>query len=97
MISFFYNLIITSLVVLYENAYRITNEILFLSDFASYSILISIFVVSVLFNLLTYPLYKKADIIQNEARLKKEKMSKWVEHIKKVFKGDERYFILSTY
>ena len=97
MISFFYNLIITPLVVLYENAYRITNEILFLSDFASYSILISIFVVSVLFNLLTYPLYKKADIIQNEARLKKEKMSKWVEHIKKVFKGDERYFILSTY
>ncbi len=48
-------------------------------------------------NLLTLPLYKRADEVQENERKKQFEMSRWVEHIKKTFKGDERYMILSEY
>ena len=46
-------------------------------------------IVSLSVNLLTFSLYKKADEIQKEVRIKKERMSKWVNHINKNFNYEE--------
>lgn len=53
--------------------------------------------VSITVSLLTLPLYKRAEEIQEEERKKQSAMEKWVAHIKKTFSGDERFFMLSTY
>ena len=57
----------------------------------------SIVVLSLFVNILVLPIYHKADIIQREERKLEEKMSGTIAHIKKVFKGDERFMMLQTY
>jgi len=46
---------------------------------------------------LTAPIYKRADELQDEERKKQKEMEPHVAHIKKYFKGDERFMMLSTY
>ena len=58
---------------------------------------VSIFFLSLFVNLLVLPLYRRADAIQSEQRDKEEKLKYWVSHIKKSFKGDERFMMLQTY
>lgn len=58
---------------------------------------LSIVFVSLVVNLLAYPLYKRADEIQEAERNKQESMSRWNEHIRKHFKGDERVMMRSAY
>lgn len=58
---------------------------------------IAIIVISLVMNILALPLYKRADAIQEEERNKAASMSRWVDHIKKTFKGDERYMMLTEY
>ncbi len=58
---------------------------------------LNIVMVSLLVNLLILPLYKKSDAMQEQEREKQKSMEHWVSHIKKAFKGDERFLILSTY
>ena len=58
---------------------------------------IAIVVVSLIVNFLAFPLYRRADAIQEAERNKQEAMSKWVSHIKKNFKGDKRVMMLSAY
>jgi len=58
---------------------------------------ISIIFVSLAVQLLVLPLYKRADALQEEDRKKQEKMKKWIDHIKKTFKKDERFMMLSEY
>ena len=58
---------------------------------------ISIIFVSLFVQLLVLPLYKRADALQEEDRKKQEEMRKWIDHIKKTFKKDERFMILSEY
>lgn len=53
--------------------------------------------VSLAVGFLTLPLYKRADEIQKDEREKQKSMEYWVDHIKSTFKGDERYFMLTTY
>ena len=53
--------------------------------------------VSVAVSLLTLPLYYRADAVQQKARDIQQKMSRWVNHIRKTFKGDERFMMLRTY
>ena len=72
--------------VIYAVIYRLTsNEGL------------SIIALSLTINFLILPLYKRADAMQEEERLRLEKMKRGVDHIKKVFKGDERFMMLQTY
>ena len=59
--------------------------------------LLVIISLSIVVNLFALPLYKRADAIQEEENEKQAKMSHWVEHIKKTFKGDERYMMMQTY
>ncbi len=53
--------------------------------------------VSVAISLLTLPLYHNADVVQQKQRIIQKKMEHWVNHIRKTFKGDERFMMLNTY
>ncbi|MBQ0026579.1 MAG: YidC/Oxa1 family membrane protein insertase, partial [Lachnospiraceae bacterium] len=48
-------------------------------------------------NLLVLPLYMLADAMQEEERDTESRFNKWVTHIKKTFKGDERTMMLQMY
>ena len=58
---------------------------------------VSIICVSLAVSILTMPLYRRADAIQEQEREKKRSMDKWVTHIQKTFKGDERVMMLNVY
>ena len=57
---------------------------------------ISIIILSLMVNLLLMPLYKRADVMQEEARETEEKLRDTVSHIKRTFSGDERMIIQKT-
>ena len=52
---------------------------------------------SLCLNFLLLPLYSRADAIQREERERERLMSPGIDHIKTVFKGDERYMMLQAY
>ncbi len=58
---------------------------------------ISIIFVSLVVNILVLPLYLKSDALQAEDRKKQKDMEHWIKHIRKTFKGDERFMILSEF
>ena len=58
---------------------------------------IAILMVSVVVNILIFPLYKRSDAMQEQEREKQKQMERWVRHIRKTFSGDERFMMLSTY
>ena len=72
--------------VIYAKAYQITGNPG-----------LSIIFLSLAINMLVFPLYRRADAIQQEEHLKSDKMQPGIDHINKVFKGDERFMILQTY
>ncbi len=53
--------------------------------------------VSIAVNVLSLPLYRRADAIQDEERRMQKLLSEPVKHINKTFKGDERFMILQQY
>ena len=57
----------------------------------------AIFPLSLVVNLLLLPFYNRADAIQAEEREREKKMESFVTHIKKTFKGDERYMMLQAF
>ena len=57
----------------------------------------ALFGVSIAVSFMVLPLYLRADAIQEEEQKKQEEMRPWLEHIKKYFKGDERYMLTSAY
>ena len=90
MASILYDLIIYPLFLFFE--------FVFVKAFAltgNYGI--TIIILSLTINFLVLPLYRSADSMQNEEREKEAMLSHWVDHIKKTFKGDERYMMLQTY
>ena len=97
MIDLFYNLFIYPIVIVYEIIYNIFNNAFHTNLYIDNAEFFSIIILSLFVNLITFPLYKNADKLQKEAHIKKTSMSKWVSHINKTFKGDERYFLLSAY
>ena len=58
---------------------------------------LSIIALSLVMNFLVLPLYAKADKMQEEQNNIEKKLKRGVDHIKKTFKGDERYMMLQTY
>ncbi len=89
-VSLLYNLILAPLVMLFENVYGIAYGFLW-----NYGL--SIAALSLAMNLLVLPLYRRADVIQADAAKKQKQLAPWVDHIRKNFKGDERYMITSAY
>lgn len=85
-----YDTIVTPLIYLIEMVFAVLYRLLDNSGLA-------IVGVSLVVNLLCLPLYRMADRLQEEERQKQASMAKWVDHIKKHFKGDEQYMMLTTY
>ena len=52
---------------------------------------------SLCLDFLLLPLYNRADAIQREEHDRQQLMAPGVEHINKVFKGDERYMMLQAF
>ena len=68
---------------------------------ASYDIIsnpaVNLLIMSLAINLLVLPLYRRADIIQQQARKRTEELTPMMDHIKKYFKGDERVMIMQAF
>ena len=58
---------------------------------------LAIIAMSLVVNVLSFPLYRRADIMQEEAKSVENKLRNGVNHIKKSFSGDERMMMLQTY
>ena len=86
-----YTLIIWPIEILFEFIFAIAKIIL------KGNIVLSILSLSLAVNILTLPLYKKADKLQNENKQKQTRMEPMIAHIKKTFIGDERFMMLQAY
>ena len=89
-LEFFYQLIISPITLMLQGVYSLSYHFL-------HSCGASIFPLSLVVNLLLLPFYKRADAIQKEERDRQKAMEPFVNHIKKTFKGDERYMMLQTF
>ena len=58
---------------------------------------LSIIFLSLAMNLLVLPLYRRADAMQEEERVQSMALQPGIDHIKKTFKGNERFMMLQTY
>lgn len=58
---------------------------------------LSIICISIVVNILCFPLYKRAEDVQREERDIQKRMDDMVKHIKKSFHGDERFMMLQEY
>ena len=75
-------LILGPLKLLFELVYQVANSIM-------YNPALAIIAMSLVVNLLSFPLYRRADIMQEEAKCVENKLRNGVIHIKKSFSGDE--------
>ena len=88
--SFLYNLVLGPLIILFDVVYAIMFRVTKKEGLA-------IIALSLAINFLILPLYRRADAMQEEERVRSQKLSRGVAHIKKAFKGDERFMMLQTY
>ena len=88
-LSILYVLLIGPLEHLFELVFSISNYIF---D----NLGLSIIVLSLVVNFLSLPLYKRADEMQMEERDCEAKIRPWINHIKRHFKGTERFMMLQT-
>lgn len=72
---------------LYQNVYVLSSHYAF----------VCIFSVSFFVNLICLPMYNRAEFYQQEERNIQKKLETKVKSIKKNFKGDEQFMLLSTY
>ena len=84
-----FNLVIGPLKLLFELIFSLVNR------FGSPGI--SIAALSLCMNFLVLPLYLRADAIQEEERRTEARLAPGVEHIRKMFRGDQRFMTLQTY
>lgn len=57
----------------------------------------AIIFLSLAMNFLVLPLYRRADAVQAEERDRENALDPWIKHIKKTFKGDERFMMLQAF
>ena len=88
--SVIYNLLVGPLQLIFEVVFAFANR--FFAN-PGYSIIF----LSLAMNFLVLPLYKRADAMQAEQRDTEQRLKPWVDHIKKTFKGDERFMMLQTF
>ena len=88
--SYLFDIIIGSLIFIYD--------ILFTLIYRSFgNPAVVIIILSIVINLIVLPLYKRADDLQKEEQLKKKSMERGIKHIRKTFKHDEQFMMLSAY
>ncbi len=91
-LNFFYSLIILPLENIIELVFNFT-----INKLSRLGIGGAIVCVSLAVNFLALPLYNIADSLQLKERNIQKNMEGWIRHIKKTFKGDEQYMMLSAY
>ena len=84
------NIILAPLELVFEIIFSIALKI-------THSEGLAIIVLSLVVSTLVLPLYKRAEMIESEEREKQKELSRWVTHIKKHFKGDDKYMTLAAY
>ncbi|MBR6088394.1 MAG: membrane protein insertase YidC, partial [Anaerolineaceae bacterium] len=85
-----YTLLIGPLELLFETIFSLVNRHVSNPGLA-------IIFLSLCVNLLVLPLYRRADRLQAEERDLEEKLKPGADHIKAVFKGDERFMMMQTF
>ena len=98
MFAFIFDIFIKPLVFIYDIVFSIVYKVyetFFNGGKVDY--VIPIIAVSIIVNILTYPLYKRAEIIQTIDRKKQAEMKDGIANIKKAFKGNEQVMMLSTF
>ncbi|SFR87075.1 membrane protein insertase, YidC/Oxa1 family, C-terminal domain-containing protein [[Clostridium] aminophilum] len=90
MIDILYTILIEPLRLLFEVIFVTANRF-------THHPGLSIIALSLAINILVLPLYDRADAVQAEARDMEKKLKRGVDHIKKVFDGDERMMMLNAY
>ena len=91
MLNFLFNIFIFPIFAIIEFIYK---NVCVLS---SYYAILCIFAVSFFVNLICLPMYNRAELYQREEREIQKKLEPKVKSIKKNFKGDEQFMLLSTY
>ena len=84
-----YSLLIKPLEILFEYIFAVAFK-------GSSNPIISVTLLSLTVNLLVLPLYNRADEVQDKEHLIEQKLQKGVSHIRKTFKGDEKFMMLET-
>ncbi len=90
MAAILYNIFVYPIEFLIEFFFAVSYRLLGSLGFA-------ILAVSVLVNFLVLPMYLRADALQGEENRAQKRMARWVDHIKRTWRGDERYLMLSEY
>lgn len=85
-----YKLLIGPLELFFETVFSVANRVLHDPG-------LSIIFLSLAMNFLVLPLYRRADALQAEERDQAAAMKPWVDHIKRTFRGDERFMMLQMY
>lgn len=88
--EYIYNIIIQPLVYVYDLLFTVLYR-------AFQNPVWSIIGLSIVVSTIVLPLYKKADELQKGEQEKKKKMAPWEKHIRKNFRGDEQFMMLSAY
>ena len=84
-----YRILIGPLELLFETIFVIAERHVDNPAFA-------IIILSLTMNFLVLPLYRRADAVQAEERDREKELAPWIKHIKKTFKGDERFMMLQA-
>ena len=94
MLSILYNIIISPIElvvdVVFELMWRLVGR-------HETNLGLAVIGVSVVVSLLTLPLYRRADVVQQQERDTQKRLAYRVNRIKKAFKGDERFMMLHAY
>lgn len=85
-----YKFFIGPLELFFEVVFVVANRMV---DNPAYAIIM----LSLAMNFLVLPLYRRADALQAEERDRENRLQPWIKHIRKTFKGDERFMMLQTY
>ncbi len=88
--SYLYALVIGPIELVFKIIFSVLNRYIPVSG-------VCILLLSLVFSLIVLPLYMRADKIQEEAKEDEERLGPTIKHIKKYFKGDERFMILQTF
>lgn len=91
-LDFFYTLIVFPVESIIEAIFNTIRHFLFSLGVAG-----AIAGVSLAVNFLALPIYNMADAQQMKERETKKKLAHWVSRIRKTFRGDERFMMLSYY
>lgn len=87
-----YNLIIAPIEFIVDWIFRLC-----LNKVGTHGVIYCVVVVSIVINILALPLYNIADALQEKERKIAKKLESRVKRIKKAFKGDEQFMMLSEY